>query len=221
MAKRPPPLRPTRAGVRRRVSNRNCGIASGYGHRGRRLLGVAQETLEPHVLDPFPSPRRTAAAVTLGEIDEVGSPFMTQSCPSKYRWTIRSAVRVASAWVVSVGLAPPSEFGNAELSATKSRRTARASAYSSRMESDDRAPIRRVEWIAPSTGGQFVRNVAAARGGRARRARAVTHLDQQRAERPVSGSDVPRRPLQQQQPRCLLDRAKCSRIPRQLRLASD
>jgi hypothetical protein len=82
--------------------------------------------------------------------DDTGESWSTQELPLKYRTTIRSAVRVASACVVSVGLGPPIPLAIAELSAMYKRLTQRDSACSSSTElslpkpiADRRSPLQR------------------------------------------------------------------------------
>ena len=69
-----------------------------------------------------------------------GLSFPTHGSPPKYVAKIFSAVRVASACVVSVGFMPPTPLGSAELSATNSRLTNHDSPFGSTTESADRGP---------------------------------------------------------------------------------
>jgi hypothetical protein len=79
---------------------------------------------------------------------------------------MRSAVRVATAWVVSVGFGPPSALASAELSPTNSRSTQRASAYSSSTESSALTPMRIVECTWSGTGGKSIRSTVLAPAAR-------------------------------------------------------
>src|SRR5215510_9721948 len=97
------------------------------------------------------------AAVTARSIDETGASRSTHGSPSKYVRKILSAVRVANAWVVSVGFGPPSALASAELSATNRRLTQRASPFASSTESSALALIRIVEWLWITKGGLWMR----------------------------------------------------------------
>jgi hypothetical protein len=87
-----------------------CGPISG---------GSAIRPLEPRERGPY-NPLSITAWVTTASIDDTGDSCPTQPSPSKYLRTMASAVRVASACVVSVGFGPPRPLASAELSATNS-----------------------------------------------------------------------------------------------------
>jgi hypothetical protein len=103
------------AGRVRRIRHRSQGPAQsrkmGLPHFGDSAAGAARTS----ALHPL----SITARVTTASIDDTGDPGPTQPSPSKYFDTIASAVSVASACVVNVGLGPPRPLASAELSATK------------------------------------------------------------------------------------------------------
>ena len=66
-------------------------------------------------------------------------------------------MRVATAWVVRVGFGPPNPFARAELSATNSRFTQRASAEESTTEVAADWPIRIDDCTCRISGAQSIR----------------------------------------------------------------
>ena len=110
----------------------------------------------------------------------------TRGSPPKYR-RIVSAVRVASACVVRVAFGPPSPFASAELSATNSLLTHRASALASRTESSVLEPIRIVR-VAVNHERRLVDPVDFR--GAQRRAGAAPPFDEE-----LAVGDSPRRPV--------------------------
>jgi hypothetical protein len=103
------------------------------------------------------SRRSSTARVTASSIEETGSRLPTQGLPPKCCSMIRSAVRVARACVVSVGLGPPIPLASAELSATYNALTQRDAECSSSTEFDGSVPMRMVLWLWMTKGGLLMR----------------------------------------------------------------
>ena len=92
-----------------------------------------------------------------GSVDTTGVPPATQGAPWNSLTKIASAVRVARAWQVSVGLGPPSALARAELSAMYRPSTKRDLALPSSTESASDVPIRMVDWTCRMSGAQSSR----------------------------------------------------------------
>ena len=154
--------------------------------RGRSCSRSVEAELDQALRDPAVGGDRRAAGAHVRVAAEVAL-------------KICSAVRVASAWVVSVGFGPPRALASAELSATNSRFTTRASACASSTESravrahphrrldvqDQRRPVEPVD-LRRARRAQQLRRPAGeelAVGERARAALALAELDLRRPGR--------------------------------------
>src|SRR5579875_3032059 len=107
---------PTMSRCMRFTSRATTGVAAPHKKRGTTRR-------DAHLSRPMRAgcqgPRKDgSAAVMDGSVETTGDPLATKGEPRNSFTRIFSAVRVARAWQVSVGLGPPRALASAELSAT-------------------------------------------------------------------------------------------------------